>query len=144
MTGKSLREGSSLILFELEHRAVVVDFLAEELAQFVSRQTVVDADGAGLSAAAAEVAWVAELDEPRTQAPVEFDIAVLKCRREAAVLGQDASMLRVRKRFAAHEGRAQRKDDVVARPHLPRQGVRVLLARQNGVQAGRGIRQPSA
>ena len=60
--------------------------LAEELAEFVGDQAVVDADRAGLRAAPAEVAAVGQLDQARDQRPVELDVAVLPGREQAAVL----------------------------------------------------------
>ena len=75
---------------ELQHRAAVVDLLgrnahllAEQLAQLVGDEAVVDADRAGLRAAPAEVAAVGQLDQARDQRPVQLDVAVLPAPRAA-------------------------------------------------------------
>ncbi len=56
--------------------------LAEELSELVGHQAVVGADGAGLGAAAAEVAAVGQLDQARHQRPVQLDVAVLPGRKQ--------------------------------------------------------------
>ena len=51
----------------------------------MSHQAVVRADGAGLGAAAAEIAAVRQFREARHQRPVQLDIAVLPGGEQTAV-----------------------------------------------------------